>query len=259
MTSMRCLCLFVHYFNPQGPFGGRSKHQDPQIRSRIVERALFSLQSLRDFDVRVCGHGGHSLVPLDVDLSDRTPNPQFLVFEALQILQEFRESYDYFLVVEDDILLGADVWRNVLAFDALYAEASNQRWIFHPNRIEYRHDQIPFCIDLAVVRRRIGEPISFEGRQLQEHENPHSGLLLVNRAKLDIINQEVDPGFRGSVIGGPMASAFAHYHKPFKLFRAIKRYDYHTIQHLDSMQWQPLNLGQRLLRKVNRFSKRSEQ
>lgn len=256
---MNCLCLFVHYFNPQGPFGGRSKHQDPQVRRAIVERALFSLRALREFDVRVCGHGGQSLVPLDFDLCDRTANPQFLVFEALQMLQEFRESYDYFLVVEDDILLSADVWRNVLSFDAHYAEASSQRWIFHPNRIEYRRDQTPFCIDLAVVRRRIGEPIRFEGRELQEHENPHSGLLLVNRAKLNIIAQDVDPSFRGSVIGGPMASAFAHYHKPFRLFRCIDGLDFHTIHHLDTMQWQPLNLGQRLLRKANRFRKRAKE
>lgn len=250
MTIMRCLCLFVHYFNPQGPFGGRSKHQDPQIRRRIVERALFSLQSLRDFEVRVCGHDGYSLVALDFDLSDRTPNPQFLVFEALQMLQEFRETYDYFLVVEDDILFSADVWRNVLAFDAQYAEASSQRWIFHPNRIEYRRDQTPFCIDLAVVRRRIGEPIDFQGRQLQEHENPHSGLLLVNRAKLDIIAQEVDFSFRGSVIGGPMASAFAHYHKPFSLFRCIDGLDLHTVAHLDSYRFQASSILKRAFRRI---------
>lgn len=252
---MRCLCLVVHYFNPKGSFDGRSKHQDHLVRRRIVERALFSLKALRDFDVRVCGHGGHSLVPVDFDLSDRTDNPQFLVFEALQMLHEFKESYDYFLVVEDDILFSADVWRSVLAFDEQYAESSSQRWIFHPNRIEYRYGQAPFCIDLAVVRSRIGEPISYEGRELQEHENPHSGLLLVNRAKLDIIAQEVDPSFRGSVIGGPMASAFAYYHKSFRLFRCIDGLDFHTIQHLDTMHWQPLNLGQRLLRKVNRLSK----
>lgn len=247
---MRCLCLFVHYFNPQGSFGGRSKYQDPLIRQRIVERALFSLRALREFDVRVCGHGGHSLVPLDFDLCERTANSQFLVFEVLQMLQVFREFYDYFLVLEDDILLSADVWRNVLAFDAQYAEASKQRWIFHPNRIEYRQDQTPFCIDLAVVRRCIGEPILFEGLQLQEHENPHSGMLLVNRAKLDIINQEVDPGFRGSVVGGPMASAFAHYHKPFNLFRVNKRYDYHTIQHLDPYAYRHTSIAKRILNKL---------
>lgn len=249
---MRCLCLIIHYFNPQGPFGGRSKHQDPQIRRRIVDRVLFSLQALKDFDVRVCGHGGHGLVPLDFDFSDRTSNPQYLVFEALQMLQEFMESYDYFMVVEDDILMSADVWRNVLAFDAQFGELSDQRWVFHPNRIEYRHGQAPFCIDLAVVRRRIGEPISFDGRQLQEHENPHSGLLLVNRAKLAIIAREVDPSFRGSVIGGPMASAFAHYHKPFRLFRCINGLDTHSIQHLDPMDWQQPSLPQRAWRRVQR-------
>jgi hypothetical protein len=252
---MRCLCLFIHYFNAEGPFGGRSKNQDPLIRRRIVERALFSLRNNNDFDVRVCGHSSRCLVPLDFDLSDRTSNPQFLVFEALQMLQEFKDSYDYFLVVEDDLLFTADVWRNVLEFDAQYSLSSSQRWIIHPNRIEHHSGQKPFCIDLAVLRRRIGEPIRFDDRLLQEHENPHSGMLLVNRAKLDIIRQEVDPTFRGLLIGGPMASAFAHYHLPFRLFRCTDGLDFHTIQHLDTMEWQPLNPAQRLFRKVNRIRK----
>jgi hypothetical protein len=256
---MRCLCLFIHYFNTEGPFGGRSKNQDPYIRCRIVERALFSLRAIKDFDVRVCGHSACNLVPLDFDLSDRTSNPQFLVFEALQMLQQFRESYDYFLVIEDDILFNPDIWRNVLEFDALYASSSRQRWIIHPNRIEHHFGQKSFCIDLAVLRRRIGEPIQFENRLLQEHENPHSGLLLVNRAKLEIISREVDPTFRGFVIGGPMASAFAHYHMPFRLFRCIDGLDFHAMQHLDTMEWQSLNPVQRLLRKANRIHKRHTQ
>ena len=132
---MRVFCLFIHYYNPHGVFGGRSKYQAPRNRRCVVERSLFSLRALGDFDVRVIGHGGQSLVPVDVDLSDRTDNPQFIVFEALALLQEFRDQYDYFLVIEDDILFGADVWRNVLEFDAQYAERSAQRYIFHPNRI----------------------------------------------------------------------------------------------------------------------------
>jgi hypothetical protein len=77
----------------------------------------------------------------------------------------------------------------------------------------------------------------------------------VNRAKLDVISQEVDPSFRGLLIGGPMASAFAHYHLPFRLFRCTDGLDFHTIQHLDTMEWQPLNPVQRLFRKVNRIRK----
>jgi hypothetical protein len=249
---MRCLCLFIHYFNPQGPFGGRSKEQNPQVRRQIVERALFSLRALRDLDVRVCGHGGRSLVSLDLDLSDRTGNPQFLVFEALQLLQEFRDSYDFFLVVEDDLLLTPDLFHNVQRFDEQFSQSSADRWILHPNRIEHRRGQQPFCIDLAVVRRRLEEPVLFDGRQVQEHENPHSGLLLVNPAKLAIIRQEVDPRFRGSVIGGPMASAFAHYHRPFRLFRFIDGLDRHTIQHLDPMDWQQPSLAERAVRRIRR-------
>jgi hypothetical protein len=249
---MRCLCLFIHYFNPGGPFGGKSKHQAPELRRQIVERALFSLRALRDLDVKVCGHGGHSLVPLDLDLAERTANPQFLVFEALQLLQELRHHYDQFLVVEDDLLLSADLFHTVERFNAEYASSCAHRWILHPNRIEYRNGGAPFCIDLAVVRRRLGEPLPFVGRQVQEHENPHSGLLLVNREQLAIIRQEVDPHFRGSLIGGAMASAFAHYHQPFRLFRFIDGLDRHTIQHLDPMDWQPPTLAERALRKARR-------
>jgi hypothetical protein len=250
---MRCLCLFIHYFNPQGPFGGKSKHQDPELRRHTVERALFSLRALRNLDVRICGHGGHSLVPIDLDLADRTPNPQFLVFEALQLLQDYRHDYEQFLVVEDDLLIPADLFHNVDQFNTQYGISSEHRWILHPNRIEFRHGDNLFCIDLAVIRRRLGEPLAFDGRLVQEHENPHSGLLLVNRDQLEIIRQEVDPRFRDSVIGGPMASAFAHYHKPFRLFRFIDGLDRHTIQHLDPMDWQPLSLFQKIARKIEQM------
>jgi hypothetical protein len=249
---MRCLCLFIHYFNPRGPFGGKSKHQNSELRRQIVERALFSLKTLHHLDVRVCGHGGHSLVPLDLDLENRTTNPQFLVFEALQLLQDFREDYDQFLVVEDDLLVSADVFYNVATFNAQFGKSSIHRWILHPNRIEFQRGSNPFCIDLSVVRRRLGDPIDFDGRQLQEHENPHSGLLLVDRAQLEIIRQEVEPTFRGSVIGGPMASAFAHYHRPFRLFRFIDGLDRHTIQHLDPMDWQQPSLAERAVRRLRR-------
>lgn len=256
-SARSVICLFIHYYNPSGPFGGRSKYQDPGTRLRVVERSLFSLQALGNFDVRVCGHAGHSLVPLDLDLRGRVVNPQHLVFEAVDLLREFRDQYDYFMVIEDDLLFSPDVWHNVLRFDASLGFSSNQRWILHPNRIEYRRSrsgsrQAPFCIDLAVLRRRCGEPVSFEDRLLQEHENPHSGLLLVNRAKLDIIASEVDPTFRGSVIGGPMASAFAHYHRPFRLLRPIDGLDWHTIQHLDPMDWQQPTLLERLQRRARR-------
>jgi hypothetical protein len=191
-------------------------------------------------------------VPLDLDFSDRTENPQFLVFEALQLLQDFRDAYEYFLVVEDDLLLTADLFHNVLMFDDQFGHHSSQRWILHPNRIEWRTARPPFCIDLAVLRRRLGEPVQFDGRLVQEYENPHSGLLFVNRAKLDIIRQEVDPRFRGFVIGGPMASAFAHYHQPFRLLRFIDGLDRHTIQHMDPMDWVPPSLFQRAVRRLRR-------
>jgi hypothetical protein len=247
---MRSLCLFVHYYNPQGQFGGKSKYQDADIRRSCVERSLFSLKALRDLDVKICGHHGRALVPLNIDLSDVSPNPQFLVYEALRLLHDYRHDYDRFLVVEDDLLLSADQFYNSELFNIQFGKVSSSRWILHPNRIEYRSGKKPYCIDLEVVRRRKKDPLLFDGRLVQEHENPHSGLLNVTSDQLEIIRQEVDPRFRGAVIGGPMASAFAHYHKPFRLFRLIDGLDRHTIQHLDPMAWNQASLAERVVRKL---------
>jgi hypothetical protein len=140
-------------------------------------------------------------------------------------------------VAENDLLLNVDLFHNVELFNAQYGSTSSHRWILHPKRSEYRNGVQPFCIDLAVVRRRLAAPIQFAGCQLQEYENPNSGLLLVKSEQLEIIHQDVDPNFHGTVIGGPMASAFAHYHRPFQLFRFNSSLDRHVIQHLDPMDW----------------------
>jgi hypothetical protein len=49
-----------------------------------------------------------------------------------------------------------------------------------------------------------------------------------------------------------MASAFAHYHQPFRLFRFIDGFDRHVIQHLDPMDWQPPSFAERATRFLKR-------
>jgi hypothetical protein len=49
-----------------------------------------------------------------------------------------------------------------------------------------------------------------------------------------------------------MASAFAHYHRPFRLFRFIDGLDRHTIQHLDPMDWNQPSLAERAVRRLRR-------
>lgn len=227
MTN-RVICLFVHYFDKQSKFDGRSKHQSNDVRRAIVERALSALRSIKGVDVKVCGFKDRHLVPVDIDLSARTNNPQFMMYEALGSLSEYRSDYDYFMVVEDDILIGPDVLNCIHEFDRHF----NVDQIFLPNRIEISGNRVS-CVDTYWMPGTTGDEVSFQSHKLSVHKNPHSGLLIVNREKLEYLLQRVDASFREIVIGGYMASAFAHYHRPFRLYRATDGFDFHTVLHMD--------------------------
>ena len=222
------ICLFVHYYDKKGKFEGKSKRQDINIRSNIVSKSFDSLNSLGFVDVLVCGYGKKNIIDIHIDMNKYTNDPRLMMYEALCSLYKYRNDYDYFMVVEDDILVKSDVFENVFSFDAS-GKACN---IFHPNRIENNGNRT-FCVDTEFFGTFRDKLMTFKGRELAVHENPHSGILLVNRDKLDIIKENVDHSYRGRFIGGYMASAFAHFHKPFQLFRVRDGLDFHTIEHLD--------------------------
>jgi hypothetical protein len=249
---MRVLCLFVHYFDSDGTFGGKSKYQDPNIRADIVSLCLFALNSIKFIETRVCGYAKKTLLPLDVDFSNATNNPEFMVYEALSSVARNDENYDYYMVIEDDILISPEIFSNIISFDNEFDEKQGGKWIYHPNRIEVNKNNIE-CIDLKVIKRTLGVPIKFGNRLLCQYQNPHSGIFIVNNRKIDIVRKEVDLSFRGRVIGGPMASAFAHFHKPFSLYRVSDGLDIHTVRHLDPMHYEPLTFQQRIARRFDRL------
>jgi hypothetical protein len=227
MTN-KVICLFVHYFDKNAAFDGRSKHQLESVRREIVTRALSALQSVKGVDVSICGFKDRHLVPIDIDLSERTDNPQFMMYEALGSLQEYRGKYDYFMVVEDDILVGPDVFNSTYEFDRQFSVDQ----IFLPNRLEIDGQKVS-CVDTYWNPGTTGDKADFNHRQLKVFKNPHSGLLIVSKEKLDYLVPRVDAAYREKFIGGFMASAFAHYHRPFRLYRVADGYDFHTIMHLD--------------------------
>jgi len=238
--STKVLCLFVHYFDKASAFEGKSKYQLEDVRAEIVRRALGALRSIRDVDVVVCGYKDLNLVGVDMDLSAYTKQPQHMVYEALGQLTRFRSEYDYFMVIEDDILVGPDMFNNVYSFDLQFGLDQ----IMLPNRVEIRDGKV-YCIDTKIIPGITGDAIEFNRRKLVVHNNPHSGLLLVNRDKLDYLADRVDAAYRGKFIGGYMASAFAHYHRPFRLYRVADGFDYHSVLHMDQYVIPKLSLTHR--------------
>lgn len=221
----------VHFFSDiiRG-FSGRSTTSPRESRLEILETTLNSHRMLKGVDVFVAGIDKSSLVPLDIDFSGLGIDPRLLVYETFAEVMPNTEQYDYLCVVEDDILVSPDIFINTFAFDGTH----DVRDVFLPNRVEITKDIIK-CIDLEVAPKMTTncETKVFRGRRLNVYENPHSGFFLVDREKKKIISQEVDPKYRGRIIGNYMASAFAHYHKPFRLYRTSDGLDFHTVRHLD--------------------------
>ena len=73
----------------------------------------------------------------------------------------------------------------------------------------------------------------FRGRVFRVAVNPNSALLLLSRRKFAYALKYVDRAYRGIFIGGMMASAYAHFHKPLSLYRAFDQPDFHAVVHQD--------------------------
>ena len=240
--QLRVLCCVPHYFAERtgdAHLGQcKSVSQQPDIRRRYVEQTIASLSNLSSLpevatvDVRVCGVRGNALVPLDVEFIE--PEPVFLVFDTLQWMLERREDYDYYLLVEDDIEVPADVLANVIAFD----QVSMVNEVLHPNRIELENG-VAFNTDLKTFGEWTTQRKPFCDRQLVVNANPHSAVFILSASKFNHCADHADLGLRellriGEFRGGMMASAFANFLSPVSLYRVYDDLTFHSVVHQDA-------------------------
>ena len=242
--QLRVLCCVPHYFAERAGNTNvgqwKSVSQQPDIRRRYVERAISSLRDLSSLpevatvDVRVCGIEGNSLVSLDVEFDE--PEPWFLVFDTLNWMVERRQDYDYYLLVEDDILVPVEVLSNAIAFD----QVSMLNEVLHPNRIEVEKD-IADNTDLRTYGHWTTQRKLFCGRQLVVNANPHSAVFVLSARKFNYCADHADLSFRGrfrigEFRGGPMASAFANFLSPVSLYRVYDDLTFHYVVHQDKFE-----------------------
>jgi hypothetical protein len=242
--QLRVLCCVPHYF--AGRTGNtnlgqwKSVSQQPDIRRRYVEQAISSLRNLSSLpevakvDVRVCGIRGNALVSVDVEFDE--PEPLFLVFDTLSWMLERRQDYDYYLLVEDDILVPGEVLSNAIAFDRV----SMVNEVFHPNRIE-REKGIAYNTDLKTFGHWTTQRKLFSGRQLVVNTNPHSAVFVLSARKFNYCADHADLGLRGrfrigEFSGGMMASAFANFLSPVSLYRVYDDLTFHYVVHQDKFE-----------------------
>jgi hypothetical protein len=234
--AVKVLCHVNHYFGPSRNFVGGSTTAEAGKRRHTVETCLSALRELPNaaVDLRVCGIGGHALVPLDVDYG-HLEDPTELVYESLYDMASRVEDYDYFVNIEDDILVPAASWLNVLEFDRTCLVNE----ILHPNRLEVDDTGFRYCVDLYGNPTWTHQTKRFQGRTIRVAVTPHSGLLIMSRAKLRYALSEIDSSFRGVVFARRMESALAHFHSPFSLYRTYDDPDFHHVLHLDRWKHSP--------------------
>ncbi len=139
------------------------------------------------------------------------------------------DDYDYFVNIEDDILLPETTLANVVEFD----QESLLNEILHPNRIEEDEAGRRFCVDLEAMPGWTYQRRTYRGRELRVARNPHSAVLILSRAKLRYAQQYIDPAYRGRFLTYEMDSALAYYLSPFCLYRPYDDLSFHTVGHLD--------------------------
>ena len=226
---MRVLCYVNHYFGRPVGFEGRSTDGDDEHRRAIVAACLDGLRALPGVEVDVCGIEGNALEHVDIDFPQIRDDPKLLVYESLAHMVGRAEDYDYFINIEDDILLPPETLANVIEFD----RESLLNEILHPNRVEEDESGRTFCVDLEVMPGWTYQRRTYRGRELRVARNPHSAVLILSRDKLRYALQYIDPAYRGRFLTYEMDSALAYYLSPFSLYRPYEDLEFHTVTHLD--------------------------
>ncbi len=226
----KILVYFNHYYNPKAEFPGKSSKQLREVRREIVQKCLDSLRSIPNTHVFVCGIRDHALVPIDIDFS-HLENPAHIVYASIEKMFKETENYAYFINIEDDILMDKKIIENISDFDI---HNENVRDLWHPNRLE-REDGNVYCPDFIAKPGWIGRIKKFNGSNLRIGINPHSGIMILSRAKMRFAHEKVNLQNREIIIGYYMASAYANVNAPFNLYRSLDLEE-HAVYHLD--QWE---------------------
>jgi hypothetical protein len=236
-SEPKILCHFNHYFGTNSNFIGKSTTGVRKDRGDVVRLALDGIRALRfDLDIRVCGLRDFSLLPIDIDL-DEISDAQHIVYASIERMFDAMDQYDYFLNIEDDVLITSDVLKACMMFNAL----SQPNEVYLPNRMECQSDGTSYCVDLFAMPGWKPElQRDFHGTTLGVACNSHSGLSFLSREQMHYATERVNVSSRDVLIGGLMASAYANLHAPFLLWRAKSDLLAHHVFHLDKWLQSPL-------------------
>jgi hypothetical protein len=227
--NLRILCYVNHYFGSQSRFCGKSTTSSRRDRESAVAIALNKLSNSNFItDMKVVGFASEAILPIDIDVS-KIGDPQLIVYTSIEIMSSKIDNYDYFINLEDDIVVDDKILSNIVKFN----EVSFINELYLPNRMEEGRDGSLSCVDLTAMPGWTGLQRVFEGVELGVALNPHSGMLCVSRQQMYYALTRVDLARREQFLGGYMASAYANFHAPFLMWRARSKPLAHHVIHAD--------------------------
>lgn len=227
----KVLVVVNHYYGKGDNFIGKSSTQEASIRRRIVQKTVDELKTIPNVEIKICGIKNKSLINIDNDFS-HIANPSFLVYESIEWMASQVNKYDYFINIEDDILLTRKTFERIVKYD----KRNSIKECFHPNRMESENN-FEYCVDLKAGPGWTDISKKYKNYDLKIANNPHSGIAVLSKEKLKYAISQVDLKRRDIIIGHYMASAYANLHTPFLMFRSFSNLSSHKVIHLD--KWDP--------------------
>ena len=233
--KIRILVAIPHYFDKlsihDNEFGSYES-VNYKFRNGIIQNTFASLRGClksleMDSTVLVFGIGNQYLKKPSIKID--LVNPKHIPWKAIEEMYKRVEDFDYFLFLEDDIIISSQLILELLALD----RELNENETVIPNRIELQSGK-PFCVDIIAMPGWNPEIFSVKGKDLAVPRNIHSGFMFLSKEKFIrafSLRKYVEPTI---IIGDYMASALVNIHSALKVYRSLPTSSTLTVLHQDS-------------------------
>jgi hypothetical protein len=231
----RVLVGIPHYFDQlnihQNDFGSY-ENSGYNLRLEIVKKAILNLEvSLNsldlNFEIKMFGTQNQFLVEPDVYLNVR--NPKFLPWAAIDEMFKNRMNFDYFLFMEDDLIINADFMEKLMN---LQKHLRNFETVI-PNRLEFFNGK-PFCVDIFALPGWKSESKFIDNQTFVEPINTHSGFMFLPRKTFLRAYKNRKYVHPTILISDYMESSLANIFSSMRVYRPIPTNSSLTIVHEDS-------------------------
>lgn len=242
--KQKILIIIPHIVKPAE---ASSPSDRPNKVARLLETLEGLFRSLSDYDLTIRlhtmpGHSVHEYLPdyqskrIEVR-DDFTGDPMFVEFAAQEVFIENQEKYDWFLTIEDDIVIHDSLF--IKKLEQFNQKMDNPLILLQPHRYEMRlGEKVYFDLNWRVegqdFKWNAFATLNLGEIKFGECSNPHAGMYCLNRTQLSLWEKSGRHWNRKVVMVGPLESAMSG--SLFEVFRIYKSHP-ENIGYLEVQHW----------------------